>query len=137
MVDFVLSMNNPKCSNEKRIQLLNRMEMKHTNLYKDAMNGKGIDRHLFALYVACKGLGQVSYTGFWMSKELKLTLKTNQKFNQKLQESEFLQNVLTMPWTLSTSQTPHTQQTAVPDPNWMSFNNKVSHDNLLDCLEMK
>jgi carnitine O-palmitoyltransferase 1 len=98
MVDFVLSMNDPDCDNAERIRRLNKMEEKHTNLYKDAMNGKGVDRHLFALYVACKGLGQ---------------------------ESEFLQNVLTMPWTLSTSQTPHTQQTAVPDPNWMSFNNKV------------
>lgn len=98
MVDFVKSMNDPNCTNAERIEKLNKMEVNHTNLYKDAMNGKGIDRHLFALYVVCKGLGQ---------------------------ENEFLQNILTIPWTLSTSQTPHTQQTAVPDPNWKSFNDKL------------
>jgi len=98
MVDFVMCMNDPNCTNAQRIEKLNKMEATHTNLYKDAMNGKGIDRHLFALYVVCKGLGQ---------------------------ENEFLQNILTMPWTLSTSQTPHTQQTAVPDPNWKSFNDKL------------
>lgn len=42
-----------------------------------------------------------------------------------LQESEFLQSVLTRPWTLSTSQTPHTQQVHIPDPNWPTFNDKV------------
>jgi len=98
MADFVKSMNDPKCTNAERIEKLNKMEMTHTNLYKDAMNGKGIDRHLFALYVVCKGLGH---------------------------ENKFLENILTIPWVLSTSQTPHTQQTAVPDPNWKSFDNKL------------
>lgn len=55
MVDFVRSMNDPNCTNAERIEKLNKMEANHTNLYKDAMNGKGIDRHLFALYVVCKG----------------------------------------------------------------------------------
>ncbi|CAG2172072.1 unnamed protein product, partial [Oppiella nova] len=39
--------------------------------------------------------------------------------------SEFLHNVLTRQWTLSTSQTPHTQQTQVPDPNYPSFSEKL------------
>lgn len=55
MVDFVKAMNDPNCTNAQRIEKLNKMEVNHTNLYKDAMNGKGIDRHLFALYVVCKG----------------------------------------------------------------------------------
>jgi carnitine O-palmitoyltransferase 1 len=42
-----------------------------------------------------------------------------------LKESEFLHNVLTRQWTLSTSQTPHTQQTEVPDPNHPTFNDKL------------
>ena len=32
----------------------------HQVMYKDAMNGKAIDRHLFALYVASRGMGLVS-----------------------------------------------------------------------------
>jgi hypothetical protein len=44
---------------------------------------------------------------------------------QFLKESEFLHNVLTRQWTLSTSQTPHTQQTEVPDPNHPTFNDKL------------
>lgn len=51
-------------NDEDKVQkqkLLKRAAEKHQNLYRDAMNGKGIDRHLFALYVACKGFGYVSY----------------------------------------------------------------------------
>ncbi len=58
-VDFVLSMLDSNATKEHKINLLNTAAQKHTDLYKDAMNGKGIDRHLFALYVACKGLGYV------------------------------------------------------------------------------
>ena len=32
----------------------------HQDLYRDAMCGLGIDRHLFALYVVSKGMGYVS-----------------------------------------------------------------------------
>lgn len=46
------------------------------------MTGKGVDRHIFCMYV--------------MSKYLKI-------------ESEFLTRALSVPWKLSTSQTPHTQ----------------------------
>lgn len=61
--DFVHSMcKDADVPREEKIRLLNEAADKHTNLYKDAMNGKGIDRHLFALYVACKGLGHVSST---------------------------------------------------------------------------
>uniref|UniRef100_A0A8C4F3F6 Carnitine O-palmitoyltransferase n=1 Tax=Dicentrarchus labrax TaxID=13489 RepID=A0A8C4F3F6_DICLA len=52
---------------------------KHQNLYRMAMTGAGIDRHLFCLYVVSKYLGV---------------------------ESLFLKEVLAEPWRLSTSQTP-------------------------------
>lgn len=54
----------------------------HQRGYQDAMCGKGIDRHLFCLYV--------------VSKYLEL-------------DSPFLKEVLSEPWRLSTSQTPHGQ----------------------------
>ncbi|XP_030626166.1 carnitine O-palmitoyltransferase 1, liver isoform [Chanos chanos] len=52
---------------------------KHQHLYRMAMTGAGIDRHLFCLYVVSKYLGE---------------------------ESPFLKEVLSEPWRLSTSQTP-------------------------------
>ncbi|XP_041830596.1 carnitine O-palmitoyltransferase 1, liver isoform-like isoform X2 [Melanotaenia boesemani] len=52
---------------------------KHQQLYRMAMTGAGIDRHLFCLYVVSKYLGV---------------------------ESPFLKEVLSEPWRLSTSQTP-------------------------------
>uniref|UniRef100_A0A4W6ENY8 carnitine O-palmitoyltransferase n=1 Tax=Lates calcarifer TaxID=8187 RepID=A0A4W6ENY8_LATCA len=52
---------------------------RHQNLYRMAMTGAGIDRHLFCLYVVSKYLGV---------------------------ESPFLKEVLSEPWRLSTSQTP-------------------------------
>uniref|UniRef100_A0A3Q4BRH3 carnitine O-palmitoyltransferase n=1 Tax=Mola mola TaxID=94237 RepID=A0A3Q4BRH3_MOLML len=52
---------------------------KHQNMYRLAMTGQGIDRHLFCLYVVSKYLGE---------------------------DSPFLKEVLSEPWRLSTSQTP-------------------------------
>lgn len=56
--------------------------VQHQRGYQDAMCGKGIDRHLFCLYV--------------VSKYLEV-------------DSPFLKEVLSEPWRLSTSQTPHGQ----------------------------
>ena len=42
------------------IALLRRACERHQMLYRDAMSGRGVDRHLFGLFVICKGLGQVS-----------------------------------------------------------------------------
>ena len=66
---------------------MSRAVERHALGYKLAMTGKGIDRHLFCLYV--------------MSKYLKI-------------ESPFLDKVLSEPWRLSTSQTP-AQQTGKLD----------------------
>lgn len=42
-----------------------------------------------------------------------------------LQESEFLTNAIMRPWTLSTSQTPHTQLDYSPDADLEVFTNKI------------
>jgi len=61
----------------EKIALLQRAGAVHQDGYRNAMTGRGIDRHLFTLYV--------------VSKYLKI-------------ESEFLKEVLSEPWRLSTSQ---------------------------------
>jgi len=66
-------------SNADKIALFRAACDQHQKGYQDAMCGKGIDRHLFCLYV--------------VSKYLEL-------------ESPFLKTVLSEPWKLSTSQTP-------------------------------
>ncbi|GAU97629.1 hypothetical protein RvY_08895 [Ramazzottius varieornatus] len=78
---FVMSMFD-RTPVEERIRLLRKACEVHQNSYLDAMCGKGIDRHLFCLYV--------------VSKYLEV-------------ESPFLGEVLSEPWRLSTSQTPQTQ----------------------------
>ncbi|XP_074488320.1 carnitine O-palmitoyltransferase 1, liver isoform isoform X1 [Sebastes fasciatus] len=64
---------------EDCLKLLKLAAEKHQNLYRLAMTGEGIDRHLFCLYVVSKYLGE---------------------------DSPFLREVLSEPWRLSTSQTP-------------------------------
>uniref|UniRef100_A0A8C3B228 carnitine O-palmitoyltransferase n=1 Tax=Cyclopterus lumpus TaxID=8103 RepID=A0A8C3B228_CYCLU len=61
------------------LSLLKLAAEKHQNMYRLAMTGEGIDRHLFCLYVVSKYLGE---------------------------DSPFLKEVLSDPWRLSTSQTP-------------------------------
>ncbi|RWS14683.1 carnitine O-palmitoyltransferase 1: liver isoform-like protein [Dinothrombium tinctorium] len=79
---WVNAMHDPSKTNEERIALLRHACNVHQRAYQDAMCGKGIDRHLFCLYV--------------VSKYLEL-------------DSPFLKEVLSEPWKLSTSQTPHGQ----------------------------
>uniref|UniRef100_G3PAZ4 carnitine O-palmitoyltransferase n=1 Tax=Gasterosteus aculeatus aculeatus TaxID=481459 RepID=G3PAZ4_GASAC len=64
---------------ETCLRLLKQAAEKHQNMYRLAMIGEGIDRHLFCLYVVSKYLGE---------------------------DSPFLKEVLSEPWRLSTSQTP-------------------------------
>uniref|UniRef100_A0A673BHK2 carnitine O-palmitoyltransferase n=1 Tax=Sphaeramia orbicularis TaxID=375764 RepID=A0A673BHK2_9TELE len=64
---------------QERLKLLKVAAEKHQNMYRLAMTGEGIDRHLFCLYVVSKYLGE---------------------------DSPFLKEVLSEPWRLSTSQTP-------------------------------
>lgn len=79
---WVKAMEDKSSNTETRMKLLNEACKRHQKGYLDAMCGKGVDRHLFCLYV--------------VSKYLEL-------------ESPFLKEVINEPWRLSTSQTPHGQ----------------------------
>ncbi|CAF5139628.1 unnamed protein product, partial [Rotaria magnacalcarata] len=75
--EWVKAMDDPTVSKSERVKLLRLACDYHQQQYRDAMTGKGIDRHLFCLYV--------------LSKYLEI-------------DSPFLQQVLHEPWKLSTSQ---------------------------------
>uniref|UniRef100_A0A8U8CJG9 Carnitine O-palmitoyltransferase 1, muscle isoform n=1 Tax=Geospiza parvula TaxID=87175 RepID=A0A8U8CJG9_GEOPR len=80
---FVRSMADPRRSvSAARQQLFKKAAEKHQQLYRLAMTGAGIDRHLFCLYLMSRYLGT---------------------------QSPFLAKVLAEPWRLSTSQTPQQQ----------------------------
>lgn len=66
-------------TSKQRLALLREASERHTQYSHDAMTGKGVDRHLFALYVVSAG---------------------------KNIPSEFLNKVLSRKWKLSTSQVP-------------------------------
>lgn len=76
---FVLSMFDSKETDASRISYFRLAAENHVNLYRKAMLGLGVDRHLFALYVMSR------------------------VFNMKV---PFLEKILSEPWRLSTSQTP-------------------------------
>ncbi|XP_042907721.2 carnitine O-palmitoyltransferase 1, liver isoform isoform X1 [Parasteatoda tepidariorum] len=79
---WVKAMVDANAPNEEKINLLRKACQRHQRGYQDAMCGKGIDRHMFCLYVVARYLNV---------------------------ESPFLNEVLSEPWKLSTSQTPHGQ----------------------------
>ncbi|KAJ8245468.1 hypothetical protein GJAV_G00271070 [Gymnothorax javanicus] len=79
---FVRAMADPSRTNRKRLELFRRAAEKHQHMYRQAMTGSGIDRHLFCLYIVSKYLHV---------------------------DSPFLTQVLSEPWRLSTSQTPQQQ----------------------------
>ncbi|XP_075167500.1 carnitine O-palmitoyltransferase whd isoform X1 [Haematobia irritans] len=79
---WVKAMEDKTKTIEERVDLLKKACDRHQLGYQDAMCGRGIDRHLFCLYV--------------VSKYLEV-------------DSPFLNEVLSEPWRLSTSQTPHGQ----------------------------
>ncbi|XP_055916063.1 carnitine O-palmitoyltransferase 1, muscle isoform isoform X2 [Eupeodes corollae] len=79
---WVKAMESGQKTNKECVELLLKACNRHQLGYQDAMSGRGIDRHLFCLYV--------------VSKYLEV-------------DSPFLNEVLSEPWRLSTSQTPHGQ----------------------------
>uniref|UniRef100_A0A1I8H8H2 carnitine O-palmitoyltransferase n=1 Tax=Macrostomum lignano TaxID=282301 RepID=A0A1I8H8H2_9PLAT len=93
--------------NEEVVRLLRQASEKHQTMYRDAMTGKGVDRHLFTLYVVSK------------------YCKT---------QSPFLEKALHCQWKLSTSQTPHGQTSKMDlhkNPDFLSAGGgfgPVSHD---------
>ncbi|XP_074489370.1 carnitine O-palmitoyltransferase 1, muscle isoform [Sebastes fasciatus] len=81
-VAFVRAMEDAGATNAQRLALFRKAADKHQNMYRLAMTGSGIDRHLFCLYIVSKYIGV---------------------------DSPFLKKVLSEPWKLSTSQTPQQQ----------------------------
>ncbi|XP_071004603.1 carnitine O-palmitoyltransferase 1, liver isoform-like isoform X4 [Oncorhynchus clarkii lewisi] len=79
---FVRAMEDKNTASAQKLDLFRKAADKHQNMYRLAMTGSGIDRHLFCLYI--------------MSKYLSI-------------DSPFLKQVLSEPWRLSTSQTPQQQ----------------------------
>ncbi|KAM6961423.1 carnitine O-palmitoyltransferase 1, muscle isoform [Aplochiton taeniatus] len=79
---FVRAMEDKNETSTRRLKLFRTAADKHQNMYRLAMTGSGIDRHLFCLYIMSKYLGV---------------------------DSPFLKQVLSEPWRLSTSQTPQQQ----------------------------
>ncbi|NXV36685.1 CPT1B palmitoyltransferase, partial [Rissa tridactyla] len=79
---FVRSMVDAHQTRAERQRLFKLAAEKHQHMYRMAMTGAGIDRHLFCLYVVSRYLGV---------------------------QSPFLAQVLSEPWRLSTSQTPQQQ----------------------------
>lgn len=80
--EFVRKFYDASVSKEDKIKLLQEAGNVHQTGYRDAMTGKGVDRHLFALYVIARGLNV---------------------------SSPFLKTALSLPWKLSTSQQPQNQ----------------------------
>mmetsp|Transcript_45820 Transcript_45820/g.115389 ORF Transcript_45820/g.115389 Transcript_45820/m.115389 type:complete len:799 (+) Transcript_45820:296-2692(+) len=83
---WVRAMESADATLEEKRALLRDAVEQHQAYYRDAMCGKGIDRHLFALYIVSQGT------------EI---------------ESPFLKNALSIPWRLSTSQQPQEQTGAL------------------------
>ena len=59
-MEFVKAFVDETVAPEEKYRLLLKAAELHAKMYKDCMNGKGIDRHLFALFVVCRGQGYVS-----------------------------------------------------------------------------
>lgn len=92
-IAFIRSLYDADSLRYEKIELLRKSSETHTRLYREAMSGGGIDRHLFALCVVASGLGL---------------------------KSKFLDIYASQPWRLSTSQQPQ-QQTMMwnaSDPKW-------------------
>lgn len=96
---FIQSMEDSSTTPTERKHLLKIAADKHKQTYTDCMSGKGIDRHLFSLYVVCK---------------------------QKGYDSSFLKSALTLPWILSTRQVPHTQMNSGVDVSIPELNGCTS-----------
>ncbi|NWW39038.1 CPT1A palmitoyltransferase, partial [Panurus biarmicus] len=90
---FVQAMEDPNESSENTLKFFRLAAAKHQLLYRLAMTGAGIDRHLFCLYVVSKYLAV---------------------------DSPFLKEVLSEPWRLSTSQTPQQHIDLKKNPEMIS-----------------
>mmetsp|Transcript_50100 Transcript_50100/g.120014 ORF Transcript_50100/g.120014 Transcript_50100/m.120014 type:complete len:828 (+) Transcript_50100:73-2556(+) len=80
--EFVMLMQDKKASKEDKIRALRAAAERHVGLSRESSVGRGVDRHLFCLYVSSLALGM---------------------------NVKFLKDALSMPWQLSTSQIPQNQ----------------------------
>lgn len=86
---FVSLMCDPKASKEDKIKAMRKAADNHVAVSRESSVGRGVDRHLFCLYVCSLGVGM---------------------------DIKFLKDALSMPWQLSTSQIPQRQTEGVwPD----------------------
>jgi hypothetical protein len=119
-------------SKEERVRLLRAACEQHVKLYRGAMTGHGVDRHLFALYVVSKGVGAcrrvcvcmclcvcACFVGVYSLPRVSACAPCVPGANVCAAalapalagvESDFLKAALSMPWRLSTSQQPQQQQ---------------------------
>lgn len=106
--------------NDQRLALFRRAADKHQNMYRLAMTGSGIDRHLFCLYIVSKYFGVDSpfltkvwlllnvvsfFFWFWFN----FFVWQSQPFFVLFPNIYVSLKVLSEPWKLSTSQTPQQQ----------------------------
>ena len=68
-------MENEELSKAAKQDYLSRSVSKHQDTFRECMNGEGVDRHLFALYVACKGSNMVSTLPLFFLKSLFIDYK--------------------------------------------------------------
>lgn len=91
---FIRSLEDPGVKRFEKMDLMQASSKKHQVLYKEAMAGQGIDRHLFAMLVCASAMGV---------------------------SSPYLTKAVTAAWRLSTSQQPQQQLLGVwnvNDPKW-------------------
>jgi len=88
---FVRAMLDAQATPTAKLRALQAAAQRHVRSFSEAMAGRGIDRHLFALYVVSVG---------------------------KALDAPFLKAALSVPWRLSTSQQPQQQTTLwdIKDP---------------------
>mmetsp|Transcript_59765 Transcript_59765/g.124899 ORF Transcript_59765/g.124899 Transcript_59765/m.124899 type:complete len:193 (+) Transcript_59765:2194-2772(+) len=86
--EFVTVFLDPNSTKEAKIAAMRKATDRHQDVSRDASCGKGVDRHLFALYVVGMGLGK---------------------------DIKFLKEALSIPWRLSTSQIPQRQTEGILD----------------------
>ncbi|TKR73477.1 hypothetical protein L596_020783 [Steinernema carpocapsae] len=93
---FVRAMENAECSTQERLNLLRKACASHTQRNRECMVGRGVDRHLFVLYILSRGSSTFS---------------------------PFLDYYISQPWMLSTSQTPVmtdlNDEDADPNRSWL------------------
>lgn len=94
LLAFIRSLADPNVKRFEKIDLMQKSSKTHQALYKKAMAGQGVDRHLFAMMVCASAIGV---------------------------ESPYLKKAVMASWRLSTSQQPQQQLVGVwdiKDPSW-------------------